>query len=117
MLVPRSHRRPRPHPRRNPPPPQRPPPRPLVRQGQRLISGTHIDGFRDALAELAKRPNAQPNPNLRPGDDPTDNLTVVFALHFANPEYYGSTKDCLTGARPKELAYRATLEQLPAQMG
>jgi DNA gyrase/topoisomerase IV subunit B len=85
--------------------------------GQRLISGTHIDGFRDALAELAKRPNAHPNPHLRPGDDPTDKLTVVFALNFANPKYYGSTKDCLTGIRPKELAYRATLEQLPAQMG
>jgi len=84
--------------------------------GQRLLSGPHIDGFRQALAHLATQPNAHPNRHIRPGDHPAENLTAVFVLTLADPYFKSSTKDCLTGDRPWELAYRMTLEQLPAQL-
>lgn len=84
--------------------------------GQRLLSGPHIDGFRQALAHLATQPNTHPNRHLQPGDDPAENITAVFALTLAEPNFKHSTKDCLTGDCPRDLAYRATVEQLPAQL-
>ena len=84
--------------------------------GHRLLSGTHTDGFRQALAHLATQPNAHPNPHLRPGDDPAEHLTAVFALTLAKPDFESATKDCLRGPRARDIAYRATLEQLPAQL-
>ena len=84
--------------------------------GQRVVTGPHIAGFRQALAELATRPNAHPNPHLGPDDDPADNLTAVFAFNLAAATYESSTKDCLGGDRPRDLAYRMTVEHLPAQL-
>jgi DNA gyrase/topoisomerase IV subunit B len=87
--------------------------------GHMRADGTHIDGLRAGVAEVAATFSDDPANSvwfLSQRRDPLAELTVLLSLRLDNPRWRGSTTDILDGHRPHDLVRRMVLEQLPAEM-
>jgi DNA gyrase subunit B len=78
--------------------------------------GSHVEGFKQAWAEIAPK-----TPDVKwhifgPHHAPGDGCTVVISLKISETSWESSTKDCLAGDRPRELVYRMLTEQWPKQL-
>jgi DNA gyrase/topoisomerase IV subunit B len=82
--------------------------------------GTHIDGLRAGVAEVAATFSADDPTNpfwfVPQRRDPLAELTVLLSVRLDRPQWRGSTRDVLDGDRPHELVRRMVTEQLPGEI-
>jgi DNA gyrase subunit B len=75
--------------------------------------GSHVEGFEQGFTQVVT-PHVDGPLNLFRSHDPIlSGMTVLLAVEVPDPSWRNSTKDCLDGEYPRELARRMVREKLP----
>ena len=92
----------------------------FVNGASTLEEGSHVDGLRSGVAEVAataRGDETTANPFAHPDRrDPLANLTVLLAVRLENPRYQYSTRDVLGDDRARDLVRRMIVEALPGEI-
>jgi DNA gyrase subunit B len=87
--------------------------------GRRTVDGgTHVDGLRRGVAEVAAQLGDGPGSPFRDVEnrDPMAGLTVVLSVRLNDPSWGMSTKDLLNDPRAADIVRRMISVQLPAEI-
>jgi len=82
----------------------------------RAEGGTHIDGLKAALGEVAKQFRRDIHRPFGKRGNSLGGLRVLLIMRVKAVEYHSATKDIVAGNRPFELVYNLITTQLPKEI-